>query len=64
MRHRLADPIRHPDLVRKLVLTALAYNRKGFHAGVLDEIKNLKPECLAGSQWQQAYTKTPPNLGR
>lgn len=52
--------IRHPDLVRKLVLAAPAYDRDGFHPEIFDVIENLKPENLAGSEWQKAYARVAP----
>jgi pimeloyl-ACP methyl ester carboxylesterase/DNA-binding transcriptional ArsR family regulator len=53
--------IRQPDLVRKLVVATPAYNREGFHPGMLEGIETLKPEDLAGSPWQEEYARTAPN---
>jgi pimeloyl-ACP methyl ester carboxylesterase len=47
--------MRHPDLVRKLVVAAAAYSNDGIYPEVLEGIENLKPEDLAGSPWQEAY---------
>jgi pimeloyl-ACP methyl ester carboxylesterase len=53
--------MRHPDLVRKLVVAAAAYGNDGIYPEVLDGIENLKPEDLAGSPWQEAYAEVAPN---
>lgn len=53
--------IRHPELVRKLVLAAPAYTREGFYPEVLSGIESLKPQDLAGSPWQAAYARIAPN---
>jgi pimeloyl-ACP methyl ester carboxylesterase len=53
--------IRHPDLVRKLVLAAPAYNRDGFYPKIYQQIQNMKPEDLAESPWKAAYDRTAPN---
>jgi pimeloyl-ACP methyl ester carboxylesterase len=53
--------IRHPDLVRKLVVASLAYSRDGLHPEIIDVIESTKPEDLAGSVFQEAYARTAPN---
>ncbi len=53
--------IRHPDLVRKLVVAAATYNSDGIYPEILEGIENLKPENLAGSPWQKEYARTAPN---
>ena len=53
--------IKHPDLVRKLVLAAITYNLDGFHPGILAGIETITPEALAGSPFQQEYARTAPN---
>jgi pimeloyl-ACP methyl ester carboxylesterase len=52
--------IRNPEMVRKLVVAAPAYSREGFQPGFFDQIGALKPEDLAGSPWQVAYSRTAP----
>src|SRR5215510_12849181 len=49
--------IRHPDLVRKLVVASVTYNSDGLHPEILMGMETAKPEDLAGSTWQKAYTK-------
>jgi pimeloyl-ACP methyl ester carboxylesterase len=53
--------IRHPKLVRKLVLASFTFNQSGFHPGLLASMAQLRPEHLAGSPWQQEYARVAPN---
>lgn len=57
----LQTAIRHPELVRRLVLAAPAYRKDGFYPEVLENIRNLKPEDFAGSPWLEAYTAVAPD---
>ncbi|MFD2079165.1 Pimeloyl-ACP methyl ester carboxylesterase [Actinopolymorpha cephalotaxi] len=52
--------IRHPELVRKLVLATPAYDRDGFHPGVVEDMAALSPEHLAGSAFEEDYLRTAP----
>jgi pimeloyl-ACP methyl ester carboxylesterase len=52
--------IKHPDLVRKLVLAAVTYNSNGFHPGLLAGMEQLQPEHLAGTPFQEEYARTAP----
>lgn len=56
--------VRHPELVRKLVLAAPSYNKNGFYPEVYANIEKLKPEDFAGSRWLEAYKKAAPNPGQ
>jgi pimeloyl-ACP methyl ester carboxylesterase len=49
------------ELVGKLVLASLTYNREGLHPGLLDGIDMLQPEHLAGSPFQLEYAGIAPN---
>jgi pimeloyl-ACP methyl ester carboxylesterase len=53
--------IRHPELVRKLVLAAAAYNSGGYHPGILAGEQVMQPEDLAGSPFETAYASTAPS---
>jgi pimeloyl-ACP methyl ester carboxylesterase len=53
--------IAHPELLRKLVLASVTYDRAGFHPGLLDGIDALQPEMLDGTLWQQEYAAIAPN---
>jgi pimeloyl-ACP methyl ester carboxylesterase len=53
--------IAHPELLRKLVLASVTYDRAGFHPGLLDGIDALQPEMLDGTPWQREYAAIAPN---
>ena len=53
--------VKHPDLVRKLVVVSVAYNNNGVYPEVLKGEEKLKPEDLDGTEWQKAYVKIAPN---
>jgi pimeloyl-ACP methyl ester carboxylesterase len=56
--------IRHPEMVRKLVLAGgVTYNRAGFHPGMLEGIDSLKPEYLIGSPFYEEYMQIAPRPG-
>jgi pimeloyl-ACP methyl ester carboxylesterase len=52
--------IQRPDLVQKLVVVSLSYNKTGFHPGLMDGLDNMKPEEMAGSPWHEEYLRTSP----
>lgn len=52
--------IERPDLVRKLILVSLTYNKAGFHPGLMDGMGSMKPEQMAGSPWHEEYLRTAP----
>lgn len=54
--------LRHPALVRKFVFAGGAgFSPAGLYAGLLEGERNLKPEQLAGTPWQQAYARMAPH---
>ena len=53
--------MRHPDLVRKLVVAAVSYTSGGIHPGVLEGIATITPEAFAGTPWEADYAKKAPN---
>jgi pimeloyl-ACP methyl ester carboxylesterase len=52
--------MRHPSLVRKLVLASPAYRRDGVYSEIWQGIETSKVEDLAGSPFQAAYARTAP----
>ena len=52
--------IRHPQVVRKLVLASVSYDNSGFHPGMLEGLSQLQPEMLVGSHWHDDYMRTAP----
>lgn len=55
--------IRHPDLVRKLVLASAGFTSDSFHAEALEMFPSITPELFAGSPIEEAYLRTAPNPG-
>jgi pimeloyl-ACP methyl ester carboxylesterase len=53
--------VRHPDLVRKLVLASPGYTREGAYPEMYEGEENLKPEDLAGTPFAEDYARTAPN---
>jgi pimeloyl-ACP methyl ester carboxylesterase len=53
--------IRHPDVVRKLVLASVTDNLGGVHPGLMEGLADMKPEMMFGSPWHEEYTRIAPN---
>jgi pimeloyl-ACP methyl ester carboxylesterase len=53
--------IQYPDLVRKLVIAPVTYNNSRFRPGLLAGMEKLNYEALAGTPWQEEYTRMAPN---
>jgi pimeloyl-ACP methyl ester carboxylesterase len=52
--------IRHPTVVRKLILASVSYDLKGFHPGLVEGMSQMKPEMMVGSPWYDEYMKIAP----
>jgi pimeloyl-ACP methyl ester carboxylesterase len=52
--------VRHPEMVRKLVLAAAACSREGFLPGLFDGMDGMRAEDMIGTPWQQTYTQMAP----
>jgi pimeloyl-ACP methyl ester carboxylesterase len=52
--------IRHPDVLRKLVLASVTYNMSGIHPGLMEGLGEMKPEMMFGSPWHDEYTRIAP----
>ncbi len=57
----LQTAIRHPQLVRKLVLASVTYNSDGLYPELLAGIEQAKPEDLAGTPFYEEYTRIAPH---
>jgi pimeloyl-ACP methyl ester carboxylesterase len=55
--------IRHPDLVRKLVVASASFTSDGMHAAALEMFPSITPELFAGSPIEEAYLRTAPDPG-
>lgn len=53
--------IRHPELVRKLVLASVTYTMSGIHPGLMEGLAEMKPEMMFGSPWHEEYTRIAPH---
>jgi pimeloyl-ACP methyl ester carboxylesterase len=53
--------IRHPEVVRKLVLASVSYNLAGVHPGLMEGLGEMKPEMMHGSPWHDEYMQIAPN---
>ncbi|MBB6673806.1 alpha/beta hydrolase [Cohnella nanjingensis] len=53
--------IRHPELVRKLVLASTYFRSDGYYQEVLDSIPYITPEVFAGSPIVDEYKRVAPN---
>ena len=53
--------IRHPALVRRLVVASATYRSDGMPAAALEMFPSITPELFAGSPIEEAYLRTAPN---
>jgi pimeloyl-ACP methyl ester carboxylesterase len=53
--------IRHPVLVRKLVVASASYTSDGIYPEVLAIIETITPETFAGTPWLEEYARVAPN---
>ena len=59
----LRTAIRHPGLVRKLVLATPISKGSGVHPGLMEGLGEMKPEQMFGSQWHEEYLRIAPDPG-
>jgi pimeloyl-ACP methyl ester carboxylesterase len=52
--------IRHPEVVRKLVVMSVASKGSGIHPGLMDGMGQMTPEMMYGSQWHEEYIRIAP----
>jgi pimeloyl-ACP methyl ester carboxylesterase len=53
--------IRHPEVLRKLVLASVTYNMQGVHPGLMEGLGEMKPEMMYGSPWHEEYMQIAPH---
>jgi pimeloyl-ACP methyl ester carboxylesterase len=53
--------VRHPEVVRKLVVASASYTSDGMYPELLAMIPTITPEAFAGSPIEEAYLRTAPN---
>ena len=52
--------VRHPEVVRKLVLASGSYKMSGVHPGLMEGLGEMKPEMMYGSPWHEEYLRIAP----
>src|SRR4051812_1463613 len=52
--------IRHPEVVRKLVLASVTYNLSGLPPGLMDGMENMTADAMVGSPWHDEYLRIAP----
>jgi pimeloyl-ACP methyl ester carboxylesterase len=57
----LRTAIRHPEVVRKLILAAVSYTMSGIHPGLMEGLGNMTPEMMYGSQFHEEYLRIAPH---
>ena len=53
--------LRHPEVVRKLVLASVYYDNDGSYPEMLETIGHITPEVFAGTPWREEYDRIAPN---
>ena len=53
--------LRHPEVVRKLVLASVTYNMAGVHPGLMEGLGEMTPEMMHGSPWHDEYLRIAPH---
>jgi pimeloyl-ACP methyl ester carboxylesterase len=53
--------IRHPEVVRKLVIVSAVYDREGWYPELLGFMETMTPEVFAGSPMEAEYTRLSPS---
>ena len=59
----LQAALRHPDLVRRLVIVSAGYRSDSAPPEALAAFENITPELFAGSPIEEAYQRVAPNPG-
>jgi pimeloyl-ACP methyl ester carboxylesterase len=55
--------LRHPAVVRKMVVVSASYSTEGMHPALLEMLPSTTPEMFAGSPIEVAYLRLAPNPG-
>jgi pimeloyl-ACP methyl ester carboxylesterase len=52
--------VRHPEMLRKLVLMSVSYTLSGVHPGLMEGLGEMSPEMMYGSAWHEEYLRLAP----
>ena len=55
--------IRHPQLVRRLIVASASYRHDGMHEAAIAMFPSISPEMFAGTPMEQEYQRLAPNPG-
>jgi pimeloyl-ACP methyl ester carboxylesterase len=55
--------LRHPEIVRKLILVSVSYTLSGIHPGLMEGLGEMTPDMMVGSPWHDEYMKIAPDPG-
>lgn len=53
--------LRHPEVVRKLVLMSVTTKMSGIHPGLMDGLGEMQPAMMYGSPWHEEYLRIAPD---
>ena len=53
--------IRHPEVVRKLVVASVSFKQSGIHPGLMEGLGEMTPDMMFGSPWHDEYLKIAPH---
>jgi pimeloyl-ACP methyl ester carboxylesterase len=53
--------VRHPEVVRKLILASVTYTWSGIQPGLMNGLGNMKPEMMHGLPWHEEYMRIAPH---
>src|SRR5262249_22147824 len=53
--------IRHPEVVRKLVIMSVTTKASGIHPGLMEGMGQMRPEMMHRSQWHDEYMRIAPH---
>lgn len=53
--------LRHPEVVRKLVLASVTTKMSGVHPGLMDGLGEMQPSMMYGSPWHEEYISIAPD---
>jgi pimeloyl-ACP methyl ester carboxylesterase len=53
--------LRHPEVVRKLVLASVTYTMAGVHPSLMEGFGEMTPEMMHGSTWHDEYLRIAPH---
>jgi pimeloyl-ACP methyl ester carboxylesterase len=52
--------LRHPDLIRKLIVMSVGYQLAGIHPGLMEGLGEMTSEMMHGSPWHDEYLSIAP----